>query len=116
MKTLIKENTWLTRGFMDFGWGNGYVLIPKDSPLHGKHYDSINVDVHYGLTFSDLVDEKFVEKWPELSNDDLGCWMVGFDTAHYGDSLERWPKEFVQEEADRLMQNLKELELSYQAE
>jgi len=42
MKAIIKENTWLTRGgYMDFGWGNGYVLIPEGHPLHGKPYDDI---------------------------------------------------------------------------
>ena len=51
MKTFLRENTWLTRGITDFGWGNGYVLIPQGHPLHGKHYDEIDVDVHCGLTF-----------------------------------------------------------------
>jgi hypothetical protein len=30
MKTLIKENTWLSIDVHDFGWGNGYVLISQD--------------------------------------------------------------------------------------
>src|ERR1041385_7325070 len=43
MKVIIRENTWTPRGgFMDFGWGNGYVLIPKGHPLHGKEYDNID--------------------------------------------------------------------------
>ena len=57
MKSFIKENTWLTRGIIDFGWGNGYVIIPKDHPLNGKNYDEIHdlmpkLDVNGGLTFS----------------------------------------------------------------
>lgn len=63
MKVVIKENTWLTRGVIDFGWGNGYVLIPEDSPLHGKDYNDIDVDVHGGLTFSELVDAEMVKVW-----------------------------------------------------
>ena len=31
MKVVIKENTWFTRDMFDFGWGNGYVLIPKNN-------------------------------------------------------------------------------------
>lgn len=105
MKTLIKEITWLTRGIIDFGWGNGYVLIPEGHPLHGKHYDDIDVDVHGGLTFSELVDDEMIEKW-EIDAEDKGKWCVGFDTAHYQDNLSRWPKEAVQAEADNLMKQL----------
>lgn len=105
MKVVIKENTWFTRDMFDFGWGNGYVLIPKDNHLHGKHYDDINVDVHGGLTFSGLVDTKMVEDW-ELDKEDEGKWCVGFDTSHYGDNLSKWSKEKVQEETERLKEQL----------
>lgn len=105
MKTVIVENTWLTRDFVDFGWGNGYVLIPKGHKLHGVHYDNIDVDVHGGLTFSDLVDEKWAEKLG-VSKDYIGYWCVGFDTAHYSDTLLNWPKQRVQEETERLLNNL----------
>lgn len=105
MKTLIKENNWLTRGMIDFGWGNGYVLIPEGHPLHGKHYDDIDVSVHGGLTFSELVDDEMIEKW-EIDAEDKGKWCVGFDTAHYNDNLSKWPKEAVQAETDRLMEQL----------
>lgn len=112
MRTLIKENNWLPRntGFSsinDFGWGNGYVLIPEGHPAHGKHYDDIDVDVHGGLTFGRLVDDHMIKQWPELKEEDKGGWLVGFDTAHYDDSLARWPKEAVQAETDRLMEQLK---------
>lgn len=91
---------------MDFGWGNGYVIIPKGHPLHGKHYDELNqiVDVHRGLTFSgsgasmsDLVDES-----------EHKDWVVGFDTAHYGDSLAEWPKDAVEAETERLKKQLED--------
>lgn len=107
MKVVIKENTWLTRDMFDFGWGNGYVLIPKDNHFHGKHYDdiNINVDVHGGLTFSRLVDAKMVEDW-ELDKEDEGKWCVGFATSHYDDNLSKWSKEKVQEETERLKEQL----------
>ncbi len=34
------------------GYANGYVAIPPEHPLFGKHYDYLEVDVHGGLTFS----------------------------------------------------------------
>lgn len=33
-------------------------------------------------------------------------WIVGFDTAHGWDTLERWPKFMVEGEAKRLAQQL----------
>jgi hypothetical protein len=105
MKIVIIENTWRRIGFSDFGWGNGYVLIPKNNPLHGKHYDEINVDVHGGLTFSELLDSEMIESW-KLDKEDEGKWCVGFDTAHYGDNLSKWTKEKVQEEAEKLKKQL----------
>lgn len=106
MKTVIKENTWLKSSFMDFGWGNGYALIPVGHPAHGLDYGDIQVNVHYGLTFATSVDEEMIAHWPELSDDYLGFWIVGFDTAHYGDDRHKWPKEAVQAEADRLAEQL----------
>jgi len=100
MKVVIKESN---RFEFEFGWGNGYVLIPKNNHLHGNDY--INVDVHGGLTFSGLVDAKMVE-YLELDKEDEGKWCVGFDTSHYGDNLSEWSKEKVQEETEKLKNQL----------
>jgi len=108
MKTIIIENTHMKRDFIDFGWGNGYVLIPSGHPLHGKHYDDIDVDVHGGLTYSELITEEMVKTW-KLDVEDLGKWCVGFDTFHSGDSLSRWSEGRVQEETNRLMDQLKSI-------
>lgn len=113
MKAIVRENTWLPREVeglsfkMDFGWGNGYVLIPEDHGLYKYHYDIINkyVDVHGGLTYSDLVDEKMIKLF-NLEEEDLNKWMVGFDTCHWEDTLLRWPKEEVQRETDNLAKQL----------
>lgn len=107
MKTHIKEST-LDRKHIVVGWGNGYVLIPEGHPMHGKYYDDIPVSVHGGLTYSELVDDRIIKLF-NLSEEDRGFWMVGFDTAHYGDSLVTWPKEMVQVEADNLKKQLEEL-------
>jgi hypothetical protein len=107
MKTIIRENTWLTRDIpgLSFGWGNGYVLIPKDHPLHGVDYDNIKVDVHGGLTFAGPITAQIVKDW-ELDPEDEGKWCVGFDTAHYRDDILTWPKERVKQETERLKDQL----------
>lgn len=107
MRTFVKENNFLIG--MHHGWGNGYVVIPKGHKLHGIDYDKINVDVHYGLTFASLVTQELIKYWPELNEDELGSWVVGFDTAHYQDTLSRWPKEAVEYETERLKLGLMEL-------
>lgn len=106
MKSFVRENTWLQRsGWLDFGWGNGYVLIPQESHLHGKNYDDIDVYVHGGLTFSEIVDAEMIEAFG-LHKDDEGQWCVGFDTVHYGDILAMWTKEKVEEETENLKEQL----------
>ena len=105
MKTFVKEITWL--GEIDTGWGNGYVLIPEGHILFGEHYDVINesVDVHGGLTFSNSSENvDFV--------DCEGYWVIGFDTAHYDDTLEKWPKHRVEEETERLANQLRGIDKS----
>ena len=88
------ENTWLQRYRSSTGtangWGNGYVRICEGHPFYEKEYDKIPVDVHRGLTYSNHneSDGKYFTE---------GYW-VGFDTAHYGDTLEKWPKDAVYEE------------------
>jgi hypothetical protein len=92
------------------GWGNGYIAVPPSHFLWGMDYDKINelVDVHYGLTFSDVIDSgstAFKEHAPE------GYWVFGFDTAHYDDSLEKWPKEAVEAETKKLFAQIFELDM-----
>lgn len=76
------------------GWGNGYVALPKEHPCFGKSYYDIDVKVHGGLTYA------------EMEGD---FWVVGFDTAHAFDSMEKWPKEKVEEETIRLRDQLEEM-------
>ena len=56
----------------------GYVRVPPTHPLHGKHYDAIDVAVHGGLTFA--------EEEPCVEEDGKG-WWIGFDCAHLGDAM-----------------------------
>ncbi len=89
------------------GWGNGYVCLPKEHKYHGVHYDEIDVDVHGGLTFSRSAETIKEEVWQETLP--KGCetsWIVGFDTAHFGDDKDGWSKAAVEAETVRLKQQL----------
>jgi hypothetical protein len=105
-KAVIRENTHLSRGYMDFGWGNGYVLLPEGHKYHGLHYDNIDVNVHGGLTFSELIEDEKDAEWYGVGKEYVGYWAVGFDTANYGDTLEKWTKEAVMEETKKLEEQL----------
>ena len=85
------------------GWGNGYVVIPPIHPWHNKDYNDIDVEVHGGLTFGEPYETL---SWPELTEADKGHWIIGFDTCHYSDTKERWPKEAVREETKILMKQV----------
>jgi hypothetical protein len=63
------------------GYRCGYVRVPQGHPWHGQDYDSIDADVHGGLTFAE----------PDVhcgkgGEDD--AWWVGFDCAHLGDAAD----------------------------
>ena len=103
MRHFIKENTWLTG--ISTGWGNGYVILPKNHKWNGKDYDELNeiINVHYGLTFAEKADNLINDThWPEITEDDKSGWVIGFDTAHMGDDLDKWPKSEVEKETLRL--------------
>ena len=105
--TLI-ENTWLKNWYSNGlpmstnGWGNGYVRVCEGHPFYGKEYDDIPVDVHRGLTYSNYneSDGKYFTE---------GYW-VGFDTAHYGDTLYKWPEDAVYHEALYLFKQIYNVE------
>lgn len=110
LKVIAMKNTWLLSAFVQHGWGNGYILIPKGHKYHGVHYDDIPVYVHGGLTFSESVESiKEHAHWgnvlpPDINGDE---WVIGFDTCHSGDGMEMWPDEkSVLLEAQRLVDQL----------
>jgi hypothetical protein len=93
IKTRTIENTWLDRGLMSFGWGNGYIGLPKEHPWYGIEYDEIECDIHGGLTYGCETLKGF---------DGEGFWWIGFDTSHYCDTLFNWPEQEVIAETKRL--------------
>ena len=88
-KLFKEKNIRLTNHLYTGGWGNGYVGLPFWHPWYKMHYDKIPVDVHGGLTFSNLDDES-----------DL--WIIGFDTNHGGDNTVNRSFMWVEEETHRL--------------
>jgi len=87
------------------GWGNGYVAISPKHCLYGKGENSPSIrgkiKVHGGLTYAQHGDGDYVPKdW----------WVFGFDTSHFGDDINIWPKERVIEETKELFIQLLEIE------
>lgn len=87
-------------GIASGGWGNGYVAVPPSHCLHG-HFIIDNAEVHGGITFNG---------YGYHLNTPKGWWVFGFDTAHFGDTIEKWSKEAVEEETKRLFWQLFEIE------
>jgi len=110
MKMIINKSIFADKyPEMETGWGTGYVIIPKEHKLHGVHYDDIHVDIHGGLTFASMVQKDMLNSFSQLTEEDIGGWMVGFDTAHYMDNKYTCPKEFVIQETNRLKEQLEKL-------
>lgn len=115
------------------GWGNGYVAVPPEHPLWGKTYfddDFPDLCVHGGVTFTEPCvygEETAASKIKILSRyvgrrclqlqqgehldgdipDDW--WLIGFDTDHWGDNEENWPKERVIEETTNLQLKIEQM-------
>jgi len=99
-----KELKTLYEPVIKKGWGNGYVAIPPTHPLYKIDYNELVLDitVHGCLSYSQFGDGKNAPKdW----------WVFGFDTSHYNDNLENWPKEAVEAETKRLFCQLLDIEL-----
>jgi hypothetical protein len=83
------------------GWGNGYVAVPPSHCLHGHCITDYNSEIHGGITYSG---------YGYHLNAPKGWWIFGFDTVHFGDDLEKWSKEAVEEETKKLFHYLFEIE------
>ena len=58
----------------------GYIEIPKEHKLYGKDFREIDIDVHYGWTYSAYTRNDY----PAKSDKDI--WWIGFDCNHFGDA------------------------------
>src|SRR5688572_11433893 len=61
----------------------GYVAVPPGHPMHGKEYDSVEVDVHGGLTYGSAC-RGHICHVPKPGEPDDVFWF-GFDCGHAGD-------------------------------
>ena len=115
--TLVIENFLKKTIFdykFDYGWGNGYVLLPHNHPFYGIDYDDINVNVHGGLTYGKKFESEHFLEWVEGREIDgdvtienykkfNGYWIIGFDTNHFGDNENNCTKNYVMNETNHLM-------------
>jgi hypothetical protein len=80
----------------------GYVGVANKHPYFEKHYDSCDVDVHGGLTFSSkcqkVKDESCGICHAVSDGEDDNIWWLGFDCAHFGDVCPRYDKSFGDEQ------------------
>lgn len=88
--TFAIENSWLRENqLMNVGWGNGYVAIGPDHPFYRKEDDVADLDMDIEITYSNLIPVVWAETYKIPKN----YWVIGFDTCHSYDSLEKWPNE-----------------------
>lgn len=102
------------------GWGNGYVAIPPTNKYYAKDYEELDEDcgiyAHGGITLTCTIAVLKRDYWPLETAEFLmphnqledNWWVVGFDTAHYGDTRDLWPKEAVIRETKELAKQLLE--------
>jgi hypothetical protein len=89
----------------DRGLYNGYVIVCQGHPYFGLPYDDERlheIHVHGGLTFS------------QEHNGNPDFWVFGFDTAHFGDTPERWTFDAVLQETLRLRQQFADVGMAYE--
>ena len=100
IKWFVKESvfSYLESYSSDFGWGNGYVALPQGHPWYNVPYQEIDIDIHGGLTFGSIISGNLEYHFPNCK----GMYVIGFDTAHYGDNKYKWTKEMVEKEAQKL--------------
>ena|SRR5437899_729099 len=68
---------------MHHGVWCGYVAVPPGHPLHGKGYDTPDVDVHGGLTYANRCSGPICHVAKPGEPEDV--WWFGFDCGHAGD-------------------------------
>ena len=112
------------------GSHNGYVLIPSNHVLYAKDNDEADYNllypIHGGITYSQSAESDCSKSILSLGeiidiSDEIDkiraieylsaekYWVLGFDTAHLGDSPENWNKTAVTAETEKLFIMLKHL-------
>lgn len=101
----------------EYGMYNGYVAIPPTNGLYGKDFMELDdlIDIHGGVTYARPAKDSeqiLDDNARYLLSGDSGIpsdwWIIGFDTKHAGDTLQKWTRErTVQETIDLYIQVLK---------
>lgn len=79
------------------GIANGYVAIP---PNHPKYKTEDDFEVHGGITYREIE-----------NHENADFWVIGFDTAHYCDTLERCDMNYVIKECFSLLEQVNKMTL-----
>jgi len=105
---------------LGFGWGCGYVIVPAGHVAYGyclKESKNLFVvepvfDVHGKVTFCRLMTGRIKEKLEKFFSREFpeNSILIGFDTAHPGDTIENWSEEHVVEETRRLLKQVNEFD------
>ena len=110
MRVITNKNTINIDLDFPCGESNGYLVIDdKKHPWFGKEFDEIDIEVHGGLTFSGEIISEAMSFYSELTEDDIGSWMIGFDTCHdypaeiYEDGCFIWNDDAVRAHAENYM-------------
>lgn len=93
----IDELKNINKSFFDIGWGNGYVSLPKDHIWYGINFNKLN----NLLNFNDFYIRHEIT-YSEYSDETKNYWVIGFDTAHYGDNSINCSKKNVEIETIKL--------------
>ena len=92
------------------GWGNGYAAVMPGHPLYEMEYNDIyevcKIDIDSELTYSGYAESLSI---PDDIKIPAKAWVIGFDTLHWDDTLERWPKEAVLAEAKKLEKQINDM-------
>ena len=114
MKTKCAILEYDNRPVWGSGWGNGYVCVNKRHSESLVPWDGLDVDIHGGITLNSMLKDmnaswKSKVVWLDNPPSDEKDWVVfGFDTAHFGDTLENWSREAVIKETKRLASMFRE--------
>ncbi len=84
-------------------WYTGYVIIPKGHKFYeadGTDEDVMNLEVHGGITFADVLSE-------------VGEFALGFDCAHFRDNPFDNDERYVCEECKNLIIEIKKKEFEF---
>ena len=78
-------------------WYAGYIEIPKEHPIYGRHCAYIDIPIHGGWTYNE----------PYLGNK-KDSWFIGFDTAHSFDDETTRNEEYVLSELHKAIDEMEE--------